>query len=53
MAEEKVYMPAGMGGLVRFGEEEEEVFKLKPTHVMIFVAGVTVLEIALKLVAHL
>jgi preprotein translocase subunit Sec61beta len=48
MAEEKVYMPSGIGGLVRYGEEGEEVFKIKPKHVMYFVAGVIVMELVLR-----
>ena len=48
MAEDKVYMPAGAGGLVRFDESEDEVFKLKPKYVMIFVAGVIAFELVIR-----
>lgn len=43
--EEKSYMPAGMGGLMRFGEEEEPIVKIQPKHVVIFVSIVIAIEI--------
>ncbi|TAL47187.1 preprotein translocase subunit Sec61beta [archaeon] len=48
MAEDKVYMPSGAGGLVRFGEDDGEAFKIKPKHVMFFVTGIIVLELVLR-----
>ena len=48
--DKKVYMPSGMGGLVRFPEEEKEVVKLKPKHVVWIVLGIAAFEIALKFV---
>lgn len=45
---DKVYMPMGMGGLMRYGEEEKELLKVKPKHVVIIVAALVVFEIALK-----
>ncbi len=47
---DKVYMPSGMGGLIRFPEEEKEVIKLKPKHVVWIVLGIAAAEIALKFV---
>ena len=47
---DKVYMPSGSGGLVRYGEEGKVVIKLKPKHVAFVVAGVVVFEIVLKLI---
>ncbi|HKL24075.1 MAG TPA: preprotein translocase subunit Sec61beta [Candidatus Nanoarchaeia archaeon] len=32
-----VSSPAGFGGLMRYDEESESKFNLKPTHVIIFV----------------
>lgn len=32
-----VNMPAGFGGLMRFSEEYESKFNLKPTHVILFI----------------
>ena len=45
---DKVYVPSGMGGLIRYPEEEKEVIKLKPKHVVWIVVGIAVIEIALK-----
>ena len=45
---DKVYMPAGIGGLMRYQEEEQQVIKLKPVHVVWIVSGVVVLELVLK-----
>ena len=43
-------MPSGMGGLIRYPEEEKEVIKLKPMHVIYIVIGVFVFELFLKFV---
>lgn len=48
MAEEKQYMPSGMGGLVRFGEEEEPIVKVKPKQLIYIVAGIAAIEIAAR-----
>lgn len=45
---DRVYMPSGSGGLLRFGEEGEEKFKLKPEHVIYVVVALVVFEIVLK-----
>lgn len=45
---DKIYMPSGFGGLVRFPEEEEEMIKLKPEWVMYIVVGIIILELLLK-----
>jgi len=37
MADNKVNMPAGFGGLMRFSEEYSSIFNLKPTHVIAFI----------------
>lgn len=44
----RLYMPLGTGGLLRYSEEEKEVIKLKPKHIMWAIAGIVVFEIALK-----
>ena len=44
----KLYMPMGAGGLMRFPEEEKEVIKLKPKHMIWIVVGVVIFEIILK-----
>jgi len=47
---DKIYMPSGSGGLVRYGEEGKHKITFKPKHVVYIVAGVTILEIVLNLV---
>jgi len=37
MADNKVNMPAGFGGLTRFSEEYSSIFNLKPIHVISFI----------------
>jgi len=46
---EKIYMPMGIGGLIKYGEEEESKIKLKPEHLIYVVVSIAVLEIILKL----
>jgi len=46
---DKIYMPMGMGGLMRYGEEEKELLKVKPKHVVVIVVALVIFEIALKL----
>lgn len=42
---EKTYMPAGMGGLMRYGEEEEPIIKITPKHIIYVISGIVVFEI--------
>jgi preprotein translocase subunit Sec61beta len=42
-----VSMPAGFGGLMRYGEEYSSKFNLKPTHVIAAIVLVIVLRILL------
>jgi preprotein translocase subunit Sec61beta len=46
---DKVYMPMGTGGLLRYGEEERELIKIKPMQVIIAVVAIVILEILLKI----
>jgi len=46
---DKIYMPTGMGGLVRYGEEQKELIKIKPKQVVYIAVGIVVLEILLKI----
>lgn len=41
-------MPMGAGGLLRYQEEEEEMFVIKPKHVVVMVIGIILFEIMLK-----
>jgi len=46
---DKLNMPSGMGGLLRYGEEYPSKFMLKPAHVIIFVILVIAFVAALKI----
>ena len=45
----KVHMPAGFGGLMRFDQEYASKINLKPTHVIVFIILVVVFRIGLGL----
>jgi len=45
---DKIYMPMGAGGLMRYSEQEKELIKVKPKHVVWIVTGIVVLELILK-----
>jgi preprotein translocase subunit Sec61beta len=47
MADNKVHMPSGIGGLMRFEEEYESKIMLKPTHVIAFVILILAFRISL------
>lgn len=49
MAQNKINVPAGFGGLVRYGEEYQSKFMIKPEHVIILIALVITFVIGLKL----
>ena len=46
--DEKVYMPSGMGGLIRYSEEEEQLVKLQPKHVVAISAGIVIFELVIR-----
>lgn len=46
---EKVYMPSGVGGLIRYPEEEEEVLKIKPKHLIYIIIGIVIFELLVRL----
>jgi preprotein translocase subunit Sec61beta len=48
---DKVYMPMGAGGLIRYGEEGKEVIKIKPKHLIYLIVGVIIFELFLHLFA--
>ena len=45
---DKVYMPAGIGGLMRYQEEGEQLIKVKPKQVVWIVVGIVAIELLLK-----
>ena len=49
MADNKINMPAGFGGLMRFTEEYESKFNLKPTHVIVFIILIIGLRVVLPI----
>lgn len=48
MADNKVQMPAGFGGLMRFQDEYASKINLKPTHVIIFIIAIILFRIFLE-----
>jgi preprotein translocase subunit Sec61beta len=49
MADNKISMPAGFGGLMRYDEEYDTKFKIKPAHVIAFVIVIIAFRIGLSL----
>lgn len=49
MADSGINVPSGFGGLVKFKEEYESKFNLKPMHVVMFVILIVAFRIALPL----
>lgn len=48
MAKDKVYMPSGSGGLMRYSEEGKELIKIKPLWVLIISAAVVETELFIQ-----
>lgn len=46
---DKIYMPLGVGGVIRYSEEEESKIKLKPEHLVYLIIGIIAIELFLKL----
>lgn len=49
---EKTYLPLGIGGLIRYGEEEESKIKIKPEQLVYILVGIGVSLIVLKFLLH-
>jgi preprotein translocase subunit Sec61beta len=47
MAQNTINMPSGFGGLVRYKEEYESKFNIKPTHVIVFIILIVLFRIGL------
>jgi preprotein translocase subunit Sec61beta len=45
----RIQMPAGFGGLMRYNEEYESKFNLTPTHVIGIIIAIVLFRIALTL----
>ena len=50
MADQRIQMPAGFGGLMRFDEEFKSKIMLKPVHVIGFVILIIVFRIILQFI---
>lgn len=47
MADEKIQMPSGMGGLVRYFDDAKSRISLKPEHIVAFIVLFIIVEITL------
>jgi len=47
MADNKINLPGGFGGLMRYSEEYDSKFNLSPVHVIVFVVLIIGFRIAL------
>ncbi len=47
MADNKITMPSGMGGLVRYFDEYTSKFQLKPGYIIVIVVIIILIEILL------
>ena len=50
MADNSINLPGGFGGLTRFREEYDSRFKLKPSHIIVFVILILAFRIVLPLI---
>jgi len=48
-SDNRIHMPAGFGGLMRYDEEYETKIKLKPIHVIAFVVLIVAFRVGLSL----
>jgi len=46
---DRIYMPMGTGGLMRFAEEEKIIFKVKPMQVVYLIGVIAAIEIGMKI----
>lgn len=46
---DKINIPSGFGGLLRYDEEYKSKFMLKPTHVIVFIVAVIIFVTVLKI----
>lgn len=46
---DRIYMPMGTGGLLRYPGEEKEIIKIKPKVVVAIVVALAAFEILLKI----
>lgn len=49
MADNKIHMPGGIGGLMRYDEEYQSKFMITPAQVVVFLVAIIALVLALKI----
>ncbi len=49
MANTGINLPAGFGGLTSFKEEYDSKFKLKPSHIVVFVVLIVAFRVVLSI----
>jgi preprotein translocase subunit Sec61beta len=49
-SDNKINLPGGFGGLMRYSEEYESYINLKPTHVVLFVILIVAFRIAMPFI---
>jgi len=50
MADNRVNLPSGFGGLMRFNEEYTSFFNLKPVHIIVFIILIVVFRVSLGVI---
>ncbi|MFH7880708.1 MAG: preprotein translocase subunit Sec61beta [Candidatus Aenigmatarchaeota archaeon] len=45
---DKIYLPAGVGGLIRYGEKEESKFRISPKTLLYFSIGIGIILIIIR-----
>jgi len=50
MADDRISMPSGMGGLVRYFDEYKSNIRIKPSYIVLLVALVIFFEFALRFI---
>ena len=53
MSDEKIRMPSGMGGLVRYFDEYRSKIRFKPGLIVVFVVIIIILEILISQIIKL
>ncbi len=48
MADERIQMPSGMGGLVRYFDDAKSRLQIKPEYIVVLISIVIVLELLLQ-----
>jgi preprotein translocase subunit Sec61beta len=49
MAEDRINLPSGMGGLMRYFDEYKSKIQIKPAHVIVLIAIFIIIEIIIRL----